>query len=93
VPQHLELADVVAFGLGAADLVCIACGAVAAWWLWTAFDVTTLLRAAVAAPALAIGLGLGFIRIGGEDLRAWALRLARFAARPRLLLVERRRCG
>ena len=93
VPQHLELGDVVAFGLGAADLVCIACGAVAAWWLATSFDAPTVVRAALAAPALVIGLTLGLVRIGGQDLRVWVLRLVRFGIRPRLLLVERRRCG
>ena len=40
-----------------------------------------------------LGLTLGLVRIGGQDLRVWVLRLVRFGIRPRLLLVERRRCG
>ena len=36
MPQHLELDDVIAFGLGATDLLCVLAGCVVAWWLYLA---------------------------------------------------------
>ncbi len=92
VPQHLELVDEIAWGLGAADLVCIAGGAAVAWWLAGSFDLVIAMRVGLAAPPLVVGFALGVVRLEGRDLRFWAVLVLRFAIRPRLLL-ETRRCA
>lgn len=93
VAQHLELEDVVAWGLGAADLTCLAAGIAVSWSLASTMDGPLALRVAVAAPALLVGGTFALLRIGGRDLRAWTVVLIRFALRPRLLRTEARRCG
>ncbi len=88
VPQHLDLSDVIAFGLGAVDLLCVACGATLGWWLYLALPGEPLLRAAVAAPFAAAGLALGVVRIGELTLREWALVVLAYARRPRRLVFS-----
>src|SRR3989442_7520054 len=64
VPQHLELEDVVAWGLGATDLVCVLIGALGAWSLYLVVAGDAGLRALVATPVLLLGLSFGISRAG-----------------------------
>jgi hypothetical protein len=91
VPQHLELDDVVAWGLGASDLVCVAVAVAAAWWTWSAVA-APVLRFALAAPLLVVGLALALLKVADRDLRSWTLVVARFASRPRQLRSRTARC-
>lgn len=88
VPQHLDLSDVIAFGLGSLDLLCLAVGATLGWWLYVALPGEPLLRAAAAAPFAAAGLALGVVRIGELSLREWAALVVAYARRPRRLVLE-----
>lgn len=93
VPQHLELEDVVAWGLGAADLVCVALGIAAAWWLASTLPGALALRVAAAMPALLAGAALGLVRVSDRDLRTWTLVIARYGLRSRALRSGVRRCS
>jgi hypothetical protein len=88
VPQHLDLADVIAFGLGAVDLLCLVAGALVGWWLYVALPGEPLLRATAAAPFALVGLALGIMRIGELSLREWAVVVLAYARRPHLLVLE-----
>ncbi|MDE3111526.1 MAG: PrgI family protein [Chloroflexota bacterium] len=88
VPQNLELQDVVAFGLGALDLLCVIAGATLSWWLYLALPGDPLPRAMVVAPIALAGLGCGVVRLGDLALREWSLVALRYAVRPRLLVVD-----
>jgi len=87
VPQHLELDDVIAWGLGAIDLACIAVGAAIGWWVWEFLPAGIDLRTAAAAPFVLIGLAFGVLRFGGRTFREWAAIAGAFAWRARLLLI------
>jgi hypothetical protein len=87
VPQHLDLEDVVAFGLGASDLFFVVSGAALGWWLYLALPEPFALRVGVAAPAATLGLALGIPRIGGRALREWVWIAARYLLRPRVLVT------
>jgi len=91
VPQHLELEDVIAWGLGAVDLACIAAGSVIGWWVWTFAPGPMDVRIAAATPFVAIGAGLGALRFHGQALREWAVLVGSYLTRPRLLLIAVRR--
>ena len=86
MPQHLELEDVIAWGLGAADLMCVAAGAVSAWWLFLNLRIGFDLRVAAAAPLVMAGLAFGTLRLGELALRDWARIALRYASRPRTLI-------
>ena len=86
MPQHLELEDVIAWGLGATDLMCVAAGAVSAWWLYLNLPLGFDLRVAVAAPLVLAGLALGTLRFGELALREWLRIALRYASRPRTLI-------
>lgn len=93
VPQHLELDDVLAFGLGPSDLLCVASGIAGGWLVASGFDGLPALRLSLAAiPVIAGGL-FGIVRVDGRDLRAWVVIAARFALRRRSLVTEERRCS
>jgi hypothetical protein len=87
VPQHLELEDVVAWGLGATDLLCVVVGAVAAWWLYLAVPGVLAVRVIAAAPAVFVGLLFGTFRLGELALRDWLAIAAAYAMRPRVLIT------
>jgi hypothetical protein len=87
VPQHLELEDVIAWGLEAVDLMWVAAGASAGWWLYAYVPADLDIRIAAATPVVIAGLALGTLRIGDLALRDWMALAARFALRPRRLLV------
>ena len=86
MPQYLELDDVIAWGLGAADLMFVAGGAAAGWWLYEFFPGDLYVRIGAAVPPAVIGLGLGVIRLGDFALRDWIALALRYAMRPRRLL-------
>ena len=87
VPQRLELEDVVAWGLGVVDLLCVLAGAAAAWWLYLAIPGDVVLRLAAATPGVLSGLSIGLLRFGGVGLRQWIVIAMRYAARPRVLIT------
>ena len=85
VPQHLELEDVVAWGLGATDLVCVLIGAIGAWWLYLVVAGDVGLRALVATPMLLLGLSFGVARAGDLAVRDWVAIATLYALRPHVL--------
>jgi hypothetical protein len=90
VPQHLDLEDVVAWGLSATDLVFTVGGAALAWWLYLVTPGPLLLRVIVAAPAALAGLALGVPRLAERPLRQWLWIALAFALRPRLFVSGER---
>lgn len=86
MPQHLELEDVIAWGLGATDLLCVAAGAVSAWWLYLNLPLGFDLRVAAAAPPVVAGVALGMLRFGDLAFRDWLRIALRYASRPRTLI-------
>ncbi len=87
VPQHLELTDVVAWGLGAIDLLCVLLGGAGAWWLYLAVPGELALRVTCAALPAGVGLALAIIRTPGGSLREWAFVFVRYLARRRALVT------
>jgi hypothetical protein len=87
VPQHLELEDVVAWGLGVVDLLCVLAGAAAGWWLYLVIPGDVVLRITAATPAVLTGLSIGLLRLGGVRLRQWIAIAVRYASRPRVLIT------
>ena len=87
MPQHLELDDVIAWGLGAVDLACIAGGAVIGWWVWELLAADLDVRTALAAPFVVIGVAFGALRMRDRTLREWTVLVGAYALRARLLLI------
>ena len=87
VPQHLELDDVIAWGLQAVDLIWVAGGATAAWWLYAYLPLDFDVRILAATPFAIVGLALGVMRFGGLPLRDWIALAADYALRPHVLLL------
>lgn len=87
VPQNLELDDVVAWGLGATDLLCLIAGAVLSWWIYLAAPGELATRVTLAAPGVVVGSALGLVRLDERSLRVWLIAATAFLARPRLLRV------
>ena len=87
MPQHLELDDVLAWGLSAVDLLCVIAGAGIGWWLYLAAPGELALRVVAAAPAVVVGLALGTLRLGELSMRDWLALALRYALRPRVLVT------
>ena len=87
VPQHLELDDVIAFGLGATDLLCVAAGGVVAWWLYLAVPGTPMVRFAAASLPALVGVALGVLRFGEVGVRDWLAIALAYAVRPGILVT------
>jgi hypothetical protein len=87
VPQNLELDDVIAWGLGATDLMFVAGGAAAGWWLYELLPGDLFVRIGAAVPPAVVGLGLGVVRFGDFALREWVALALQYAMRPRRLLL------
>lgn len=85
VPQHLELEDVIAWGLGPIDLLCVVAGALVGWWLYLALPGEPALRVIAATPPAFAGLALGVLRLGDLALRDWIGIVAGYALRARVL--------
>jgi hypothetical protein len=83
VPQNLELRDVLLWGLGALDLVCLAAGALLAWWIYLALPGSLVVRVVLASPFAAIGLAMAVGKLGERSLREWLLVLLAYLRRPR----------
>jgi len=83
VPQHLEIEDVLVFGLSAADLLWLAGGLLVGWWIVLNLPAPFPLQLAAAAPAAIAGSVLGPARLAGRPVRTWMAELLAFAARPR----------
>ena len=90
VPQHLELEDVVAWNLGALDLLCLLAGAVVGWWLYLNLPDPIVGRIAGAALAVLVGVAVGVMRVAGLPLRAWITVSVAFAVRGRLFVASGR---
>jgi hypothetical protein len=84
VPQHLEIRDLIAWGMTATDLVCTALGGLVAWWIYLRLPGPAPLRVLVAVPALFIGLALGPAAYGERSLREWLFAALAYLRRPRL---------
>ena len=87
VPQHLELEDVIAWGLEAVDLMWVAAGAIAGWWLYAYVPADLDVRIAAATPFALAGLALGALRFGDLALRDWIALAVHYLLRPRVLLM------
>ena len=85
VPQHLDLEDVVAWGLGPTDLLCVVGGVALGWWLDLRIGDPLVLQLAVAAPPALVGIACGIVRIGERSLRAWIGLVLGYLVRPRVL--------
>ena len=83
VPQHLEIEDVLVWGLSATDLLWLAGGLLAGWWIYLNLPAPLPLQVAAAAPPVVAGLALGPGRFAERPLRAWVAELLAFAVRPR----------
>ena len=83
VPQHLEIEDVLVWGLSAADLLWLAGGLLVGWWIVLNLPAPLQLQLAAAAPAAIAGAVFGPGRLAGRPLRAWTTELLAFALRPR----------
>jgi uncharacterized BrkB/YihY/UPF0761 family membrane protein len=83
VPQHLELDDVLVWGLGAVDLLVLAAGVAAAWWLYLAIPPDLSLRLSAALPAALAGVLLGVGHLGDRSLREWLVTWIAYLTRPR----------
>ncbi len=86
VPQNLHLDDVLFFGLGAMDLLCLAVGGLIAWWLYLYLPVPLPARLVLACPALAAALLLGMGRLGDQTARGFLTDVSLYLRRPRLRL-------
>ena len=84
MPQHLEIRDLIAWGMTAADLVSVALGGLAAWSVYLRLPGPALVRVLVAVPALLIGLALGPAGYAERSLREWLLGAVAYRRRPRL---------
>ena len=87
VPQHLDLDDVVAWGLTATDLLCLVAGLAIGWWLALRISDALVLQIAVGAPPAIVGVALGVVRLGDRSLRGWSAIALRYAIRPHRLLT------
>jgi hypothetical protein len=87
VPQYLELEDVVAWGLSAADLLCAVAGAGVGWWLYLTMPGDPVPRMIAATFVAVIGLAFGVVRIGELALRDWLAIAAFYALRPRVFVT------
>lgn len=87
MPQHLELEDVVAWNLGALDLVCLVAAAIVGWWLYLHLPDPIIGRIAVAALAALAGVAIGVVRVSGLPLRAWMAVSVAFVVRARLFVA------
>ena len=90
VPQHLELEDVVAWHLSAADLLCVVSGAVVGWWVYLAVPDPLVNRIVAGATPVLLGVVLGILRVGELPLRGWIWLAVAYRARPRLLVTTDR---
>lgn len=87
VPQHLELNDVVAWGLGTGDLACVVGGVALGWWLYLVLPDPVALRVGAAAPPAVAGFALGIARFGERHLREWLWLSAAYLLRVRVLVT------
>ena len=87
MPQHLELGDVIAFGLGALDLTLVAAGVVIGWWSALVLGDALALRLLIAFPTVLVGVALGIVRVGERPVRTWLLLALAYARRPRTLVT------
>jgi hypothetical protein len=86
VPQHLDLTDVLVFGLSAIDLLCLAAGGFLAWWLYLSLPWSVQLRVFAVVPFAALGALFGLGRLGELTAREMAWAVAGYLRRPRLRL-------
>ena len=83
VPQHLEIEDVLVWGLSATDLMWLAGGLLVGWWIYLNLPAPLPLQLAAAAPAAIAGSVLGPGRFAERPLRSRIAELLAFASRPR----------
>ncbi|MDQ6691737.1 MAG: PrgI family protein [Candidatus Dormibacteraeota bacterium] len=83
VPQHLEIEDVLVWGLSATDLLWMAGGLLIAWWIVLSLPAPLPLQVTAASLAAIAGALLGPGRLAGRPLRVWVTDLIGFARRPR----------
>ena len=83
MPQHLELEDVLAWGLGATELLHLVVGGLVAWWLYLALPAPFPIRMATAVLVALVACALALLTLGEQPLRAWVRILAAYLRRPR----------
>ncbi len=87
VPQHLDLEDVVAWGLTATDLLCAVAGLAIGWWLGLRISDALVVQLAVGAPPAILGVALGVTRVGERSVRGWVVIAIGYATRPHRLVT------
>jgi hypothetical protein len=83
VPQHLDLEDVLIWGLGGIDLLLLVAGGLVAWWLYLALPIPFGARLAVASLVAGACTLLSLGRAGDRTLRGVLLIVAGYLRRPR----------
>jgi hypothetical protein len=92
VHQHLELDDVLAFGMSAIDLVLLGAGVLLAAWLYVRLGASPTIRLTVCLPAIGVGALLGPARIGAQSVREHLIGAAAYFGRPRIRLYRGEAC-
>lgn len=87
VPQHLELEDVVAWNLGALDLLCLLAGVIVGWWLYLNLPDPVVGRIGGGGIAVLVGAAVGIVRVAGLPLRGWITLSVAFVLRGRLFVA------
>ncbi|HEY8739416.1 MAG TPA: hypothetical protein VIN56_02335 [Candidatus Dormibacteraeota bacterium] len=87
VHQHLELDDVLAFGMGAVDLVVLGGAVLISCWIYLRAGLPLPARLLLSAVALASGGLLGPGRVGDRKVRDLVLAGLQYLRRPRLRLT------
>jgi hypothetical protein len=93
VHQHLELDDVLAFGMGAVDLVLLGAGVLIAAWLYVRLGGPVVVRLTICLPAVGGGVLMGPARIGATSVREHALSAVAYLGRPRLRVYQGDPCA
>ncbi len=88
IPQHLDLDDVIAWGMGAIDLLWVVGSLTVSWWLYLALVGDPVVRGFLVAPLALTGLACGVLRLGDVALRGWLAVVLAYLLRPRVLVID-----
>ncbi len=86
---ELQIQDSIIAGRSPLEFTYLLIGGAAGW---TVFQIPgpIFVRALLASALVAAGTAFAFLRLGGQDLTAWGVAIARYLAAPRLALYGAR---